>query len=292
MKNLTEYRITVEDESHLTQVASRRFTIPVILGIGTAFVVLCLVISGLIISLTPLSTLLPGYLEDSQRSATEEGLLRLDSLMSAYEVDRAFIENFLRVTDPTREPGDSAAVKMVSRELSADSLMPTTNEEREFVSQMEERERFNISVLAPLAADGMIFSPVCGDGIFTKESETSTEGTVIIPAGDNVHSAADGSVIALYYSAADRGYVLVTQHNRGFVTSYAHIGSPLVGVGDYVTAGQIVAFAPAPDSKGSRKVTVRMWHNGLPIIPFEYLGVPVPSAMQSAMPYEAPRGRL
>lgn len=292
MKSLTRYKISVEDESHLTEVVSRRFTLPALITIFFIAVLISLVLAGALIAFTPLRTLLPGYLKESQRSATEEGLMRLDSIMSVYEKNQAFIDNFMTVTDVRRTPTDSASLSPETHSPTSDSLMTATAEEQRFVSQMEERERFNISVLAPLAADGLMFSPVSAEGIFTSESEDSEEGRVVIPRDGSIQSAADGSVIAVYYSATDHGYVIIVQHNRGFVSAYSHVGTPLASVGDNVNAGQAIALSPSPDSKGLRFFNVRMWHNGLPIIPYEYLAVPKPGQRMEPTPYEAPRGKL
>lgn len=292
MRQQRKYKFTIEDETHLCEVASGRFTrigfCAAAAGLFTAFL-LC---SGVIIWLTPLRTLLPGYLKESQRSATEEGLLRLDSLMEAFEVNNTYIENYLRVTDTERTPADSASVTPASRDLTSDSLMTASSAEQRFVSQMEERERFNISVLAPLAADGITFSPVTADGIFTSASRTEEEGEIIMPADESIQCAADGSVIALYHSIPDHGYVIVVQHPRGFASSYAGTGTPLVGIGDNVSSGQIIALSPSPDSKGVRKFRVRMWHNGLAIVPYDYLGPPNRDNNAEAESFEAPRGRL
>lgn len=292
MKALKKYKVTIEDESHLAEIVSARFTIPVIAALIIGAFCIMLLLSGLIISFTPIRTLLPGYMKASQRSATEENLLRLDSLMAVTEMKRAYIDNFLRVTNINRSTGDSAAVKPVARELSSDSLLDPSEAEKNFISQMKERERFNISVIAPLAAENMLFYPVSSDGSFTKESESSETGEIILPRDENVQCAADGAVIALYYSATERGYVVVVQHKRGFVTSYTHVGSPLVGIGDIVNAGQIIALSPAPDSKGKRSFIVRMWHNGLPIIPFDYIGDKERNGEVPVQTYDSPRGKL
>lgn len=254
-------------------------------------VILCFVVSGLIIALTPLRTLLPGYMKESQRSATEEGLLRLDSLMQAFEENEKYLRNYLAVTNIDRTPGDSAAVTPVSRELTSDSLSTPSPTEQKFVSGMEERERFNISVLAPLAADGVSFSPVTTEGIFTSESRMSTVGNVVIPADESVQCAADGAVIALYRSGIENGHVIIVQHKRGFVTAYGGTGTPLVGIGDQVNSGQIIAFGPSPDKRGVRSFSIRMWHNGMALVPYEYLGDPGRRHGSLGDSFEAPRGK-
>lgn len=291
MKHFSRYNIKVEDESHLTEVTSLSVTVPGLIAAGLAAGLVLLFAAGLIISLTPLRTLLPGYLKESERSATEEGLLRLDSLMRIYEQNDAYIANIMKLTDHTRIPDDSAAVAPVSRELSSDSLMNATPGEQRFMSQMEERERFNISVLAPLAADGLMFSPVCSEGVFTEASHKSVEGEIVMPRDASVQCAADGTIVALYYSAPIHGFVIVTQHGRGFVTSYTHTGTPLVSVGDIVNSGQAIALAPGPDSKGVRSISVRIWHNGYALTPYDYLSSALSSKKARALHYEAPRDR-
>lgn len=290
MKFSDRYRITIEDESHLTEIASGHFTRPALLVLGFLFLFVCLFISGLLIAFTPLRTLLPGYLKESQRSATEESLLRLDSLIESNTANRAYIDNFIRVTDIEREPGDSAAVVPTSVGQSSDSLSGATNREQHFVSEMEERERFNLSVLAPLAADGVLFSPVAGDGVFLKGTRQSEQPTILLPSDQGVQCSADGTVISLYHSGPE-GYNITVQHNRGFVTYYIGVGTPLVGIGDKVNGGQNIALSPTPDAAGRRCFAVRMWHNGMALLPYEYLEAPTREQIP-ATPYEAPRGKF
>ncbi|MDE7401823.1 MAG: M23 family metallopeptidase [Muribaculaceae bacterium] len=286
------FRIRIEDESHLTEVGSMRISLVGLTGIIIGLTLAAIALGACIIYLTPLRAMLPGYLKANQRVATEEGLLRLDSLMDAYKVNQAYIDNFIRVTDTSRTPTDSAAITPVNRELVSDSLMKPGAAEQRFVSQMEERERYNISVLAPLAADGVIFSPVASEGVFAESTHQSDEGIVLMTADAAVQCAADGSVVALYHSNSEGGYVIVAQHSRGFLTSYSGVGTPLVGVGDNVSAGQVIALSPNPDSKGIRDFTIRMWHNGLPVHPYDYVAAPEINTRRTAtLPYEAPRGK-
>lgn len=291
MKALPRYRIKIENESHLSEIADWSVTMPQAVGIFALVLIITVFIGGLIVAFSPLRTLLPGYLKESERSATEESLLRLDSVMVVYEQNQNYIDNILRVADVNRDPTDSAALVAVSREINADSLLTASKAEQNFVMQMEERERYNISVLAPLAADGMTFSPICSEGVFAEESKKSEEGVVIMTGDSNVQCGADGTVVALYYSAPQRGYVIVVQHGRGFVTSYTHTGTPLVGIGDVVNSGQAIALAPGADSKGRRTLSVRLWHNGTSLVPYDYLGSPF-QENTTPLPYDASRGIL
>lgn len=283
-------RIRIDDEAHLVSLAdvslSRWTLVPAIFG-ATAVLLL---IAAAIIMLTPLKTLMPGYMKQEQRSATELNLLRLDSLRAVYETNQRYIDNFLHITDIDRTPSDSASITVNTRELTPDSLLPPSDRERKFTEAMEERERFNISVLAPLAADGMLFSPVSDTGIFTAASKDAETGEVVVPPEGTVRAMADGCVLASYYSPAEKGYVVVLQHPRGFASRYSGLSSPLVSAGDLVNAAQILALPPAPDRSGKRVFKVMMWHNGLPVIPYKYIGNYSSESEESS--FEAPRGRL
>lgn len=291
MKFRKRYRLQLEDEAYLRTVVETEFSAAALWTVVAGAVVLFLLLAGLIIFVTPLRTLLPGYMKESQRAATEENLLRLDSLQEAYRQKQEYIDNFLRVIDSDRLPTDSLSVSRQSLEMTGDSLMTSSERERRFVSDMAKRERYNISVLAPLAADGIMFNPVNSEGVFTSDSRDSEEGKVLLGVDAAIQSPADGSVLAVYYSAADRGYAILVQHQRGFVSAVARTGTPLVGTGDEVSAGQMIALPPTPDSHGRRYVTVRMWHNGLPIAPYKYIGNPAVNSLPKES-YEAPRGKF
>lgn len=273
MRKLRKYRITIEDESHLRTLARVRAGFPAIFAVCLAAIIICTGLSTLLIMCSPLRKLLPGYLDDSQRVATEENLLRLDSLRDRYSDTQAYIDNVMRVLDTGRTPVDTTKTATAQGSFSPDSLWGPSPLETEFVNGMEDKEKYNISVLAPLAADGMLFSPISPEGVFTMESRKEEQGNVLTRGDSPVQAAADGSVVAAYYSWTTGGYELVIQHDRGFMTAYSHVGAPLVADGDVVSSGQAVALAPEPDTKGRRTFSVRMWHDGLPVIPFDYVGM-------------------
>lgn len=291
MKRHPKYRIRIEDESRLEDLADITLSPLSLWTAVVAALIVLIMISGAIVMVTPLRTLLPGYMKQSERSATEDNILRLDSIFGAYAQNQDYLNNILKALDTDRTPtADSLVMTANLREMSPDSLLPPSPLERKFVNAMEERERFNISVLAPLAADGMMFSPLSDSGIFSASSRTEEKGNVILPPDESVKSVADGSILASYYSAAEGGYVVIIQHAKGFVTRIARLGSPMVSAGDAVLAGQMLALGPNPDGKGRRYVEVMMWHNGLPLIPYDYIGNPESTIVKDA-PFEAPRGK-
>ncbi len=290
MKRHPKYRIRIEDESHLESMADFSLSPYMLWGLGALAAILLLIIAGVIVSVTPIRTLLPGYLKQSERAATEDNLLRLDSVLWVYESNQTYIDNALRVLDTGRIPVDSATITSNITEFSPDSLIPASQIERKFVSTMEEREKYNISVLAPLAADGIMFSPVSDNSVYAAATRSAEKGEIILPPNEAVRCVADGTILATFYSPSENGYVAIIQHQKGFVTRCSRLGTPMVADGDVVQGGQILSLGPEADAKGKRFVEIMMWHNGHKLVPYEYIGNPESYVLKDP-PFEAPRGR-
>ena len=136
MKRHPRYRFNIENESKLERIVDFSISPAALWCAVVGIVVLFLFLGSIIVMITPLRTLLPGYLKQSERSATEDNILRLDSILEVYEQDRAYIDNVLRVLDTGRIPVDSASISGSVRELTTDSLLPTSPAERKFIDAM------------------------------------------------------------------------------------------------------------------------------------------------------------
>lgn len=272
MKRKQKFRVRITDENHLTDVGSFNLSWPRII-IGSGIVVLFLIFLGAcLLWLTPLKNNLPGYLKDAQRSATEENFLRLDSLKKVYDANQAYIDNLMIVLDTERTPADSALMnKSLTAGIQTDSLLAASREEEEFVRMMQEKEKYNLSVIAPLAAEGLRFYPVNPEGVFTEGSRESNEGVILLPKGSTVNSIADGRVIDLSSPALNSVYTLMIQHPNGFLSKMTGVGKPLVMEGETVTGGQPLALLPAYGTNKGNRITIEIWHNGTSLIPYKYL---------------------
>lgn len=271
MRKFSKIEINIEDPSHLRTLLHLRMH-PLVLG-AAAFLLLAVavMITLILIWATPLGRKLPGRLPDAQRAETQRQIMRTDSLIDVINRHRLWEENVLRVTDVSRLDGDSAIYSHTLSDYDPDSLPDATPVEARYVSALEEREKFNISVLAPLDADAMDFSPLTPSALFSSASKNLTTGTVLLPDASPIQAVADGYVAAAFLNPASSRFSVVVQHGRGFISSIANLGSPLVAPGDIVTAGQPIALAPAPDARGRRFLTIRISHNATPLIPYRVL---------------------
>lgn len=264
------YKLTVEDESSIVNIAQHsaplyKWALAAVLVFLSAAVA-----ALLIIIFTPLHSLLPGYLKDSERTATEEQHLRLDSLLEVYDNNALFLDNIRNVLNPQPITRDTTLSHLP---LSSDSLMPTSVEEQRFMSMMREREKYSISVIAPLAAESLMFSPVNEESVVAENSKKSTKAEILLARGATVSAIADGTVIAVSQSLRDGGgSAVIIQHHKGFLSRCSRLSNVIVEPGDVVYGGQIIAAPANGNALRSQSVIIEMWHNGESLVPYEYLG--------------------
>lgn len=292
MKAKRIYRLILENESRLEQVKNWRLTRLRLALILTGLFFISIIFAGTIICLTPIHNLLPGYMKATEREATMENMLKLDSLAQAMDRNEEYLRNLRTVLDTDRTPSDSINATRPANSLTSDSLLPTSREEERFVSAMQERERYNISIIAPLASEGMIFYPVSEESIFVAETRNSLTPRISLAEGSAVECLADGVVIAVYASEKNGGgHTIVIQHGKGFLSSYSRMAMPTVSAGEKVEGGQTISLQTNGQGMRSSEIILRMWHNGTPLKPYDYIG-PSRRPVRDGSTYEAPRGRI
>lgn len=271
MRASKRYRISISDESRLRQIASvcvRPYMLWI--SLAAAFLVM-LVLAGALIVATPLRTLMPGYLKEGERAAAEKSLLRLDSIRDAYERNSLFLSNILTVFDTDRTPSDSTLTTMLPNELPPDSLLPASPREIEFIDRMKDREKYNVGILAPLAADQMRFYIPGAGAVVSEQSRQSLKARIVTPKESPLDAIADGRVITLQNPAPEGGAAIVLHHDNGFVSRYSHIGTPTVAPGSHVEGGSVIAHGPRGGATGPGWFYLEIWYDGTPLAPARYI---------------------
>ncbi|MDE5840392.1 MAG: M23 family metallopeptidase [Muribaculaceae bacterium] len=271
MKAKKRYRITIEDESRLRQIASVSAP-PYILWIGgVAAVIILIVLTALLIIATPVRTLMPGYLKKGERTVAEEGLLRLDSLRDSYMLNNMYLNNILTVFDTDRTPPDTAQMSGILNELPPDSLLPASPREIQFITQLKDREQYNVAILAPLAADQLKIYPVGASATIDEKTRNALKAKILTPKGSPVCAIADGRVLSVQNPAPEGGSAIVIQHDSGFASRYSHVGTPAVAQGSHVEGGSVIAHGGSGGHMSPGTFYMEMWYDGTPVEPGRYL---------------------
>lgn len=234
-------------------------------------ILIMLMVAGALIMATPLRTLMPGYMKEGERTAAEKGMLRLDSIRDANERNSIFLANILTVFDTDRTPADSTQKSMIPNELPPDSLLPASPREIEFMDRMKDREKYNINILAPIAADQMRFySPGAGAKV-SEQTRQAIKARVLTPKESPVNAIADGRVISVQNPAPEGGTAIVIHHDNGFVSRYSHAGTPTVAQGSHVEGGSVIAHGTRGGATGPGWFYIEIWYDGTPLVPARYI---------------------
>lgn len=271
MKAKKRYRIAIEDESRLRQVASVSVSPAKLWAIGIACILILIVFTGVLIMATPIHNLMPGYLKKGERAEAKEGLLRIDSIINAYKMNSLYLNNILTVLDTDRTPTDSLLNVTTPNELPPDSLLPSSPREIEFINQMKDREQYNVNILAPLAADQLRIYPVAAGATLAEHPLNEIKPRILTLKGSPICAAADGRVIAIQNPAPEGGNAVIIQHDNGFASRYSHLGTPTVSPGTHVDGGSVIAHGATGGAIASGYFFIEMWYDGNAVEPAKIL---------------------
>lgn len=269
------YRLVVLDENRMEPRVNIGTSRRSLIAAATVTFVVFAVVGALLLGATPLRSILPGYLKRGQRSEMLALSERFDSLNSKAMVNRAYIDNINRIFN---EDIDIDSVRRAMEEslsavpLPLDSLLTTSEAEREFVRHYEQRERFNASVLSPVAAEGMIFYPPVSARAITESLDATGRVTMQLPASSPVSTMYRGTVIDSYF-VPTQGHTVVIQHPNEFVSRYSGLATKLVERGQKVRTGERIGLTTpsATDDAKRLPLAIEMWHNGAQINPKSYI---------------------
>lgn len=241
------YRVEIINENTLSRVWSIKFVgfRAILAAAGVLAAITSLI--AVIFMFTPLGRLLPGGLKGDVRRQYTEAALKIDSLERISREQTAYTSNIIAIlTDSLPDP-----VIPDARQPSAliDTLISAGENELRFVKQYEQEQRFNLSVLSPIAAEGMIFEA---------PSETDT-------GAGPVNAVYRGSVVAAF-TGDDGLSTLVVQHPNDFISVYNDLDQVYVDRGDKIVAGQRIGHATS-----GRPLLFELWHSGARLDPALYI---------------------
>lgn len=267
--NPRRYRLDFIAENTFNRVWTLRFNRAKVFIFAATIIAAIAALMFVVIFFTPVRKLLPGQLEGDLRSRYVDMALRLDSLEQLNRANDRYVNN-LRSVLTGSSPAVAPAPERHISELTAaqtDSMLQASDAERRFVEQYEASERFNLSVLTPIAAEGMAFySPVDGA---VDEPALSRDNTLVEFAEKGllaISSAYRGTVIGVYPEDGGLSTVVI-QHPNDFISIYHGLAECFTRTGSKVRSGERIGH-----SGKDRIFGFELWHNGSAVNPTEYIG--------------------
>lgn len=273
---LRKYRLTIHNENKLENVLGFYISpLWVILSLFFSFLLVAGVLY-LIVVLTPVGELLPGYINKSTKKELIGYNLRIDSLTREVEKQDRYIANVKAIISGEM-PVDS--VTSLPQPYSSDSIdIETTELEERFAKEWEEREKYNITSQATNVSELQelnLFRPARGEIINSFDMNSGHYGIDIAEMPDeSILAIHDGIVVMSDYTAND-GYTIVLQHRENMVSIYRNCYRLLKSVGDKVVGGEVIGTFGSKltgDSVSKKKfLHLELWHRGKPLDPNIYI---------------------
>ena len=137
MKRRPKFKVRLLDEAHLIDRGGFNVTWFRVVAVSLLIMSFFILVGVGLVWFTPLKKRLPGYMPPDQRARTEAACLKVDSLQDLYRMHQAYLDNLVKVLNTDRVP-DSIDTLGVALPLVADSLMVSSEIEKEFMKKMEE----------------------------------------------------------------------------------------------------------------------------------------------------------
>ncbi len=239
---------------------------------GGIFSALLIILTILLIALTPLKEYIQGYSSSEMIKETTNLVYKVDSLNQILSVNDLYIENIQQVLK-----GEIKRVTFnkdsVLRQFQIDEIdfapSPVDSIFREEVEQMD---RFSVFQQAERNTDIVFSSPIKGQ--ITQQYDDQEKHFAVDIAVDQdtpVKAVADGTVIFKGFTA-DTGYVIVIEHGQGFTSIYKHNASIFKEQGELVKTGEVIASAGSTgDFSTGAHLHFELWNDGFPVNPTNYI---------------------
>lgn len=269
-----KYNLILLNESTLEEVfrvKTSKLTFSLALGI---FTLVSFTLLSIIIFVTPIKHMLPGYADVSVREDVLIEAQRIDSLeyiTKSNDRQLLIIKNIIadNIKYDSIHSIDSTDVERWNKlPLVAGHI------ESEFVKQYEEENAFNVGYddNASQKEDAIVFiAPAVGSITQHFTPNENNAITIACPANTPILSPQDGHIILTNYHPTD-GYTIVIQHTNGYISIFHQLGEKLCNIGSEVKVGEAIAFAGSKNNKKQDSlIQYELWLNGLCINPEDYI---------------------
>ena len=266
-RNPRRYRLDFIAENTFNRVWTLRFSRARVLIVTITFIAAIAALMFVLVFFTPVRKLLPGRLEGNLRSRYVDMAMRLDSLEQHSKANDLYISNLRNIMSGGADAAEPAAeLQTPYPKAVTDSMLAPSEAEREFVQLYEASDRFNLSVLTPIAAEGMAFYSPVPDALTEPETDPKTQSVIFIqPDRLPVSATYRGTVVSVYPDHNGLKTVII-QHPNDFISIYSGLSDCFTAPGARVIAGERIGH-----SGSGNAFKFELWHSGAATDPTDYI---------------------
>ncbi len=276
-----KYRLVIMNDITFEERLSFRLTrLNVFIVLGTTSILL-IVLTTLLVALTPLREYIPGYTDIELAQRVYELQTKSDSLEISFRQKDLYFQNLKNIIEGKPMQNELVIDTSNNEYFNYDSITISRSVEDSMLrEEYENQNRYNIYFNNngnlydenTTSSDLSFFSPIKGI-VTTFFSLAENHFGVDIVSNDNetIKATLDGAVIFANWTV-ETGYVIAIQHQNNYISFYKHNSALLKKVGSFVKAGDPIAIIGE-----SGKLTTgphlhfELWHNGTPVNPLDYM---------------------
>ncbi len=269
LRTRRRFRLSFINENTFNEIWTIRLSQRKVIALITLLIVALGSMIATLIVFTPLKTLLPGYLKQSQRQEYIVNSMRVDSMITQLRVIDAYADNFKKIL---LDSIDIKPVAAMAENTSAllDSMTPQSESERQFIKQYDASNRYNVNILSSIAAEGLSLHNPASTATIVSKQQGNEEFTLLTPNRVPVLAMHEGTVIDTYHSIGD-GHTVTIQHPDGLLSKYSGISSIFVEKGTKVSSGTSVGIMASTTNRPETLLTIEIWNKGTKLNPQDYL---------------------
>lgn len=273
-KWLHKYRLVVLNEDTYEEKFSLKLSRLNVFVLTTLGSVALIALTTVIIAFSPLREYIPGYSSTSLKRQAVFLEEQSDSLSRVLQYNNAYLERIRKVLN-----GD-----YVTEEIDRDSLLNSFSldsipidiapirEDSLLRDEVAVEDKYNLFQPYKDALGLVFYPPLSGLISDNFNPENNHYAIDIISEKDApVKAIADGTVVFSDWTS-DTGYVIIMEHQEGFLSAYKHNGSLFKSQGDRVYAGEVVATVGSTgEYTNGPHLHFELWANGEAVNPENYI---------------------
>ena len=268
------YLLILRNEENFAEKTTISFTYAKLILVTFA-VLLVLMIASLYLS----STLMAKWFDPRHELIVMDRSLvtladKVDSLENQIRIKDQFITNIQHILIGDVENRDSAILRNADNTVD-NSIEPISPLDSQFRKEFEKDELSFITInnTMPEELTGQFFyAPI--NGIITTKFNLKEEHyglDIVSNRNEPVKSIAEGIVVFSDWTQ-ESGNVIIIQHRGNILSVYKHNSALLKKVGNFVTAGQVIAIiGNTGELTTGPHLHFEMWYKGNPVDPEEFI---------------------
>lgn len=270
----TRHIFIIQNEENFSEKATYKFTYAKIVFFAFLIFLVVLAFSIYLVNTALAQWFDPRFAEQETRKELVNMTLSLDSLEQQLDSRDAFISSLKKVLEgdvTTDEVTDNEEAEVVEQSDMSNVAQIDSAFKAEFESGGDFLFMDDLSTES--IRDIYFFSPIRGYNITAKfDPQNKHYGIDIVANKDEpVKAIADGTVVFSSWTQ-NEGNVIAIQHRENLISVYKHNSTLTKQLGDFITAGDIVAIiGNTGELTSGPHLHFELWYDGNPVNPEEFI---------------------